>query len=870
MRQLLSSLVILFAGLRPAGAEGPSEPVAFETHVRPILKAHCWHCHGEAEVREGSLDARQARSLVVGGDSGPALVPGDHAASLIYQRIAAGEMPPGEKKLTPPQIELVARWIDAGAKTAREEPAELPSGYALSDEERGHWSFQPIERPPVPAVRHGEQVRNPIDAFLLSALEEKGLGFGPPADPAALVRRVCFDLTGLPPNPSVVERFVNDPSPDAYERLVDELLASPAYGEHWARHWLDVVGYADSDGYSALDRQRKWAYRYRDYVIRVFNSDKPWNDFIVEQLAGDELLTPPLTNLTSEQSDRLIATGMLRMAPDGTSDGAVDQNVARNDVVAGAIKIASSALLGLTVGCAQCHDHRYDPISQADYYAFRAIFEPALDWKNWRSSDARLVSLWTDETRAKAGEVQAELAEIARQRNEELDQLVRQTFEGELAKLPSELQAPAREAHETPADKRSAQQRALIEQHPFLNVDRSSVYLYLPDRLTSFNKKWDDRSEAVQKRMPADDFVRCLTEVPGQIPATQLFARGNFNTPKQEVAPAELAVLNDSGFSIPADDPQLPTSGRRLAYAKHLTDGRHPLLARVLVNRFWLNHFGRGLVATPGDFGMLGQPPSHPKLLDWLADEFMAGGWRLKRLQRLIVTSAAYRQSSARRAELEQIDPDNRLLARMNMRRLEAEMLRDAILAVSGRLSTKMLGPPTPVTPDEVGQIVVGADTRDSAGRPTGKAVDLGEDAFRRSVYIQVQRSMPLGFLESFDLPTMSPNCELRASSTNAPQSLLLLNNAFVRQQADAMASRIEHEAGGVAADRLQRAWQLAYSRAPSAGQEEAGLRFLAEQAGLLTGNAPDSPPETSEAAHRALANLCQSLIVSNGFLYVE
>ena len=358
--------------------------------------------------------------------------------SLLYQRVVAGEMPPSEKKLTPAQIDVLARWIDQGARTVHEEPASLPPGNTFSDEERNHWSFQPIRRPPLPEVRNPALVHSPIDAFLLAALEAKGLSFGPPADRPALIRRLYFDLTGLPPSPSAVERFVNDSSPDAYERIVDELLASPGYGEHWGRHWLDVVGYADSDGYSGMDSPRKWAYRYRDYVIRALNNDKPWNEFLVEQLAGDELLTPPLANLTPEQADRLIATGMLRMGPDGTSDGAVDQNLARNDVIADTIKIVSSAVLGLTVGCAQCHDHRYDPISQADYYRMRAIFEPAYDWKNWRSPDARLVSLWTNETRKKADAVTAKLQEITTERNAELDKIVSETFERELAKLPAE------------------------------------------------------------------------------------------------------------------------------------------------------------------------------------------------------------------------------------------------------------------------------------------------------------------------------------------------------------------------------------------------------------------------------------------------
>ena len=426
-----------------AADEVAKKVVQFETHVRPILKVHCWQCHGETDELRGALDTRLARTLIRGGDSGAAIVPGDHEHSLLYQRVAAGEMPPGVKKLTPGEIDVVARWIDQGAHTVREEPASLRPGQLVSDEERNHWSYRPICRPPVPKVQHPELVHSPIDAFLLEALEAKGLSFGPPADRPTLIRRVYFDLLGLPPSPSDVAQFVHDPAPDAYERLVENLLASPAYGEHWGRHWLDVVGYADSDGYSALDSPRKWAYRYRDYVIRALNDDKPWNDFLVEQLAGDELLPRPLAKLTPEQADKLIATGMLRMGPDGTSDRSVDQNIAqRRHRKHGQNCI--DAVLGLTVGCAQCHDHRYDPISQVDYYRFRAIFEPAYDWKHWRSPDARLVNLWTDETRKQAAAVKKDLQEISKQRSAELDQIVRQTFERELAKLPVDEQPAAR------------------------------------------------------------------------------------------------------------------------------------------------------------------------------------------------------------------------------------------------------------------------------------------------------------------------------------------------------------------------------------------------------------------------------------------
>jgi mono/diheme cytochrome c family protein len=865
-------LIVLLAMSATLWAGQPSDDAEhFETRVRAILKAQCWQCHGEEAELQGSLDTRLARFLLDGGDSGPAVVPGKHAESLLFQRVSSGEMPPGKKKLAPRDVETIAQWIDAGAKTSRAEPEVLPAGDTFTPEEREHWSFQSIRRPSLPAVQHSDLVSSPIDTFLLARLESRGMNFGPPAEREVLIRRLTYDLTGLPPTAEAVTEFVADVSPNAYERLVDRLLDSPAYGERWGRHWLDVAGYADSDGYTERDAERKWAYKYRDYVIRALNQDKPWNEFLVEQLAGDELLTPPYANLSPDQTERLIATGLLRMGPDGTADGGVDQNVARNDVIADTIKIVSTSVLGMTVGCAQCHAHRYDPISQADYYRIRALFEPAYDWKNWRPPAARLISLWSNETREQAAAVEAELKEITTRRDAELDQLVNDTFERELAKLPAEAQGPARTARATATAERSEEQKQLIKENPFLNVDRGSVYLYLPDRLTGFQKKWGDLIEACGKKRPPDDMVQCLTEVSGQIPATKLFARGDFNQPRQDVAPGELAILNASLLTIPPGDPARSSSGRRLAYARHLADGQHPLVARVLVNRFWRHNFGRGLVATLGDFGLLGERPSHPELLDWLADDFMRGGWKLKRVQRLMVTSTAYRQSSRHRQNLDAIDPENRLLGRMSVRRLEAETIRDSLLAASGCLETKMFGPPIPVTPDDVGQIVVGVDTRDSAGRPTGKVVPLGEDEFRRSIYVQVSRTKPLGMLEPFDAPTMAPNCEQRTSSTVAPQSLLLMNSAFAVQQSESMAARIAREVGTKPAAQFRRAWLLAFARVPAEADVAAGVAFLTEQTSAAAAATPTDPKAAKpDPAQVALARLCHALVSSNGFLYVD
>ncbi len=843
----------------------------FESDIRPLLKAHCWHCHGEEAEVEGNLDLRLSHFMRTGGDSGPAVIPGDADGSLLVERIASGEMPPGDVKMSAEELGRIVRWIDQGAATARPEPETMAVGDIFTEQDREHWSFRPLRRPAVPRTPPESLARTAIDAFLWKRLDDQGLGFSPAADRETLIRRLTFNLTGLPPTPAAVAEFVADPRADAYERLVDSLLDSPAYGERWGRHWLDVAGYADSDGYAAKDIERKWAWKYRDYVINAFNDDKSWREFIIEQLAGDELVSLPYEDLSEEDSARLIATGFLRMGPDGTGDGSADQKVARNDVIAETIKIVSTSLLGLTVGCAQCHSHRYDPISHVDYHRLRAVFEPAYDWQDWRSSAARLVSQWSDDTRQQAAEIDRQLKELAAARTAELDQLVDDTFERELAKLPEEIRAEAREARQTAVKERTDRHHDLIKEYPFLNVSRGSVYLYLPDRLRGFNQKWDQRQAELQDQRPADDLIRCLTEVPGKVPETKLFHRGDINQPRQVVAPGELAVINPDNRELPVDDPELPTSGRRLAYARHLTDGEHPLVARALVNRFWMHHFGRGIVATPSDFGMLGEPPSHPELLDWLASEFVAQGWSLKRFHRLILNSHAYRQVSTRRDELDAVDPENRLLGRMSIRRLEAEVVRDSLLAVSGQLANKVGGQPVPVAPDEVGQIVVAADTRDSAGRPTKTQVALGEDEFRRSLYVQVRRSMPLGVLEPFDMPSLAPNCELRTSSTVAPQSLMLLNSPFVVEQTRLMAERVIREAGEEPAARFASAWKLAFGREPAAAELAAGIDYLVDQTERLRTSAAESdakaelPPDTA-----ALATLCQALLSSNGFLYLD
>ncbi len=892
------------------------KPVLFETHVRSILKAHCWQCHGDEEQPEGKLDLRLVRLMSAGGESGPAIIAGQPDASLIYKRVFTDEMPPGKKKMPAAEKAVLREWLAQGAKTARAEPDTVPSDSQWTEEERTHWAFQLVVKPPVPTVARPELVASPVDAFLLQRLQTvgcvessertasgQGIGntpdhslsshsvvrsedsthptlrspsftFSPQADRLTLLRRVHFDLLGVPPTPELVDQFVNDLAPDAWERLIDELLDSPRYGERWGRHWLDVAGYADSDGYREEDHVRPWAFKYRDYVVWAFNNDIPFNRFVVEQLAGDELLMPPYLNLTREQQDLLAATGFLRMGPDGTASGP-EQEVARNEVVAETIKITSTALLGLSVGCAQCHSHRYDPISQVDYYRFRALFEPAYDWKNWRAPSNRLVNLWTaadhEQAAAVAKEVQAEEVK----RLDEYKTLVAETYAKELEKIDPEWREPARLAHETPEKDRTEQQKEIAKQFPSLNVNNGTISLFEPGKSKAIEDKYTKLKADINAKRPKDDFVACLTEPPDHLPPTVLFFRGDIKQPRQMVTPAELSVLAAVPVEIPVDDPAVPTSGRRLAYARHLTNDKHPLLSRVFVNRVWMHHFGRGLVATPADFGTQGERPSHPELLDWLASEFVSSGWQVKKLHRLLLTSTAYRQSSARTDALQSIDPDNRLLARMSVRRLEAEAIRDAILAVSGRLSDKQFGPPVTVLPDADGQVIVGSGERDGNGILIGKQDGFGENEFRRSLYIQVRRSMPLGMLEPFDVANTAPNCERRTFSTVAPQSLLLMNNDILIKQSEYFARRVEETAPSAdPTARVQRAWQLAFGRTANEIEATRATTFLASQQTYFE-EAVAKLPEAERSkqlapATRAMSLLCQALICSNGFLYVD
>ena len=873
---------------------GQAATVTFEADIRPILKAHCFHCHGEDGSAKGGLDVRLQKLLIKGGKHGPAIAPGQAEKSSLFAKIRDGKMPKEQAKLPAAQIETIRLWIEQGAKTARPEP-DSPDEW-ITDEERRFWAFQPIKNPTVPSG-----AANPIDAFLLRKLKANALGFSPEAAKRTLIRRATFDLTGLPPTPDEIAVFLADETPQAYGQLIDRLLASPNYGERWGRHWLDVAGYADSEGYTESDAERGWAWRYRDYVVRALNDDMPWDRFVQEQLAGDEMVSPPYANLSPEQIDKLTATGFLRMAPDGTGSGANNAE-AKNQVIAETLKIVSTALMGMTVGCAQCHDHRYDPILQSDYYKLRAVFEPALDPANWRTPQSRQISLFTEADRKQCADIEVEAKKLDAKRQTKVDFFIELPLEWKLRKEPEELRESLRAAYKTPAAKRTDEQKALLDDHPSVRqISPGSLYLYdreFNDEIAKLNaerKKLADKKDAealkktdeqikyfrdsltkkvldamakkaanVRAAKPEEPFIRALTEQPGKVPVTHLFFRGDPGQPKAAVKPADLSVVALGKNLIPENAADRPSTGRRLALAKRLTDGTHPLTGRVLVNRFWLHHFGRGLVDTPGDFGKLGELPSHPELLDWLASNFMKNGWRLKRLHRLIMTSQAYRQISRRSPKLDELDPDNRLLGRMSVRRLEAETLRDSILFVSGQWNPRMFGKPVPVKEDEVGQIVVGVSTNDSSNRPTGKTISLGDEENRRSLYVQLRRSKVLSFVDTFDAPTMEPNCTKRTVSTVAPQALMLMNNSFVINESRSMAGRFRRLAKGNLDRQLGLAWETTLGQAPGADELAQSAMFVEKQAALFAAQKEKQP------GLAALANYCQVLLSSNAFIYVD
>ena len=870
-----TNLACLIAALLAAACTDAAhaEALRFETDVRPILKAACFHCHGEEKKKRGGLDIRLVHLMQTGGDSGAAVVPGDPDASLLWQQVASDEMPDGPKKLTADQKQVIRDWIAQGAKTVRPEPKD-PDTVRFTEEELGHWAFQPVKIHPIPQP-DGFDIRTPIDAFVAERLAKRGLRFSPRAKRETLIRRITHDLTGLPPTAAEVEAFVGDETPQAWPRLVERLLSSPEFGVRWGRHWLDVAGYAESDGGGGNDTRRPNAWHYRDYVFESFNRNKPIDQFLREQIAGDELIDGKPDTNDPRHVELLTATGFMRMAPDPTQSS--NSLADRNQAAADAVQVIGSSTLGLTVGCAQCHDHKYDPIGIDDYYRFRAIFDPVFPLQKWQQPSARLVDVTSAEDQKKAEEIEARAKEMDAAIQAKKTELAKTIQAAKLSDVPEEVREETLQAVLASAKDRTERQKELLDLYPMVKpVSFIAGFLVEYDNAAyrEFEKQKAEVTK-VRETKPPKRLVRVATEQPDVVPVSAVLFRGNPNSPGEKVQPGELAVLSQAGKApvLPVNESTRTTTGRRIAYASHLTSGQHPLTARVFVNRIWQHHFGQGIVDTPGDFGLNGEPPSHPELLDWLAADFVKHGWDQKRLHRMILLSTVYQQSARRTPELDAIDPENRLLARANLRRLEAEAVRDFILATTGDLNLESGGPSIPVTTNAEGKVVIGV-TKIRDGLATGVR-GQNEAAYRRSAFIESNRSLPLNMLATFDLPEMKPNCDRRRSTTVATQSLWFLNDDQIIGLTGGLADRLFTNHPTEADQRLDALFRKLFATAPTDEEQQYLSSFLERQEELFRADPnaewqkkikaqPDAP------ARRSLAALAQVLMASNRFLYID
>jgi mono/diheme cytochrome c family protein len=835
----------------------PAAPT-YERDILPILKVRCLSCHGETQPNAG-LDLRTLGGALQGGHGGPAVMARRPSESKLYTLTTAGKMPPSGPKLTPAELKRIEAWIRAGA--------------AGSTASATHWAFKPPARPAVPRATGAKAIAlNPIDLFLLRDLAAKGLAFSPPAPKSVLLRRVTFDLIGLPPTPAELDAFLADTSPDAYGKVVDRLLADPRFGERWARHWLDAAGYADSEGVLEEDRIRPNAWRYRDYVIRAFNADKPYDQFLREQIAGDELSNyRAAAKWTPEIEEAVTATGFLRTSVDATRDDFNEHQFTEyqyrmlNDTQT----ILVSSTLALTLHCARCHDHKYEPLSQKDYYRVQGLLAGAIRPKGkLLPTSRRQIVAGTSADQQHARETNAKVdAAVAGLRRDEAALLAEfrlRNLDDKLSTLPEADRAPLREAARQEDAKRTQPQKELAAKY-------KALLEAVPEALAAVYPEFKQKREAIlaavaeqEKQRIALREIRALYDQDAAPPPTHLLIRGDWPRPGEPVEPGIPAILTSARrhFAVPAPPKDATTTGRRTALAEWLTRPDNPLTARVIVNRLWAHHFGVGLVPSVENFGLSGQRPTNQPLLDWLATELVAPTaqrpndlttrqpWTLKAIHRLMVTSAAYRQGSGYRTVAAAVDPENRLLWRQRPRRLEAEAIRDAVLAIAGTLDAKMYGDPVP---QEV--------------RGTGEVVPAGEAAGgRRSIYLLVRRSVPLTLLNIFDAPVMETNCTRRVSSATPAQALALLNSGFMASQSAHFAKRVAKEAGPDAASRTRAAYRLAFSRPPTIAEERAALDFLQRQSELYV----RAGKPALGAADQALEDLCQALLSSNEALYVD
>ena len=756
--------------------------------------------------------------------------------------------------------------------------AEPARDASFSSQQRAYWAFQPVGRPSPPASPDSGWARNPADTFVLAKLAGEGLEPAPPAGKTALIRRLFLDVTGLPPSPADVAEFLEDDSPEAYDRLVERLLASPHYGERWGRHWLDLARYAETGGFEH-DIARPNAWRYRDYVIEAFNTDKPYDTFVQEQIAGDELWP--------DRPDARLATAFNRHYAEEPNQK--DLRVARQETLHDITSVVGSTFLGLTFECAQCHDHKFDPITQRDYYRLQAFFAsvnhddsipmvPAAEFEEYE----RRLATWEEKTAA----IWQEMYDL-------LEPQRRFTATQLLHRYPDYVI----EAIKTPSGQRDPDQEWMasllatkvcgtcpIEPKPYLDPGFRSRANKVKGEA---KKRFGELEEELAKfaHLKPDDVPRGMGiyDVSPNPPATHVLGNGLHTNPGEEVQPGFLSILDPEPASVSPPRGGRST-GRRTALARWLTDPANPLVARVMVNRIWHHHFGRGIVATPSDFGMMGERPTHPELLDWLAAEFIDSGWSVKHMHRLILSSSTYRQASkpageppysdgpageprAVSARARTVDPFNKLLWRFPGRRLEGEVLRDSALAVAGLLNPAVGGPSVrPPLPQ-------GVTVPTGGWKQTGSTADHR----RRSVYVFVKRNMPLPMLSVFDFPDTHQSCARRSRTTTAPQALSLLNGQQPSEWARAFAGRVLESTGPSAAEHVDMANRLAFGRLPGPRERGAALTFLQRQARIVSDRpdeagpaaVPDTvPPGVSPEHAAALVDYCLMLLNANEFVY--
>ena len=776
---------------------------------------------------------------------------------------------PGRGRLAVPAQAVARRHGDAW--TDPENPiAKLWNGARLD-----LWSLKAPKHQTPPAVRQTAWVKTPVDNFVLARLEQRGLAPSAEADRRTLIRRVSFDLVGLPPTPEDAEEFLGDARPDAYEQLVDRLLASPRYGEHAARRWLDVVRYADTNGFER-DEFRPMAYRYRDYVIRAFNADKPYDQFITEQLAGDEILAASLPQpagkseaasaqapLDGKAADALIATGYMRLGPFDTAGSIFDEVAkSRDQLMADLVSTTGSAFLGLTMSCCRCHDHKYDPFSQADNYRMQAFF-----------AGVKFHEVKVDQTAPQQAIVDAHATSLAakRKRLADLELLGRmRVAEKRRAALPADVRALlARDESSLTAEERAK-----------VNTERAKLKANQADSRAALSD--DERTERntiagdlplYEQLIPHLDRALCMVDSGDTAPPTRVLSQGDYQKPLDEVPPGFLSILDPNPADVPPVGPN--TTGRRTRLARWIASPENPLTARVVVNRLWQQHFGLGIVGTANDFGYSGLRPTHPDLLDYLASQLVTRGWSLKALHRAIVLSATYRQASADDPARHKLDPDNLLLWRQSPRRLEAEALRDAMLTVSGRLLPVDSGPPRwPQLPESV----LRSNPKTAESPMEGWSREPDENSYVRTVFTVQKRSLMQPLLESFDLPDPTVSCARRNVTTVAPQALMLLNSPFAVTMSESLAERAEREAQAQPIKSVDRIFRLALARSPDDEERELAvdllLRHTAAHAERIkqadAKNAKEPKKVESIARRAALADLARAVLNTSEFIYID